>query len=124
VVDDDETMRDVLKRMLERTGFDVVTAIHGRDALAKFQQRYADLVITDLNMPEMDGIELIRSLTTDHPTVSIVVISGVADRLKLIDMALRLGAKAAIQKPVMRQEVVQTVRRLLKVGASVQEAAE
>ena len=107
-------MRDVLKRMLERTGFEVETAVNGRDALEKLARRYADVVVTDLEMPEMDGIELIRHLTAGHPSVRIVAISGSTERLNLIRMALGFGAHAAMQKPIMRHDLVETLRALLK----------
>ncbi|HEX7968883.1 MAG TPA: response regulator [Stellaceae bacterium] len=113
VVDDDETMRDLLRRMLERTGLTVVLAVNGRDALERLRDRPADLVVTDMVMPEMDGIELIRLLATERPRLPIVAISGVHDWANYLRMAIRLGAKAGVQKPVSAAELVATVRGLL-----------
>ena len=67
VVEDEEKMRELLRRMLERASFTVMTAPHGREALKLFRERPVDLAITDLMMPEMDGFELIRELTRNGP---------------------------------------------------------
>lgn len=113
VVDDDETMRDLLRRMLERAGYAVVLAANGRDALERLRDQPTDLIVTDMVMPEMDGIELIRKLATERPRLPVIAISGVHDWANYLSMAIRLGAKAAVQKPVSAAELVATVRGLL-----------
>ena len=113
VVDDDETMRDLLRRMLERAGYAVVLAANGRDALERLRDRPADLIVTDMVMPEMDGIELIRKLATERPRLPVIAISGVHDWANYLSMAIRLGAKAGVQKPVSAAELVATIRGLL-----------
>jgi CheY-like chemotaxis protein len=115
VVDDAEMARDLLRRMLERAGFDVISSVNGRDGLARFRQSKIDVVITDIMMPEMDGIELTRALVSEDPNAKIVVLSGTEDRINLFKMALELGAKAALQKPVMRRELVEAVRQVLEI---------
>lgn len=115
VVDDDEGMRHLMRRMLERAGFAVVTAAHGREALECIRARLVDVVITDMVMPEMDGIELTRALAAEYPGVPIIAISGVHDWSSYFRMAMRLGAKAGLQKPVSPAALVQAVRDLLSV---------
>jgi DNA-binding NtrC family response regulator len=115
VVDDDEGMRHLLGRILERAGFAVFTAAHGREALERIRARSVDAVITDMVMPEMDGIELIRALVAEYPSVPIVAISGVHDWGSYFRMALRLGAKAGLQKPVSPADLIRAVRELLSV---------
>ena len=116
LVDDDEGMRHLLKRILERAGFVTAIANNGRDALERFRERPIDLVITDMVMPEMDGIELIRALTAERPGLPIIAISGVHDWANYLRMAITLGAKAGIQKPVGAADLAGTVRRLLAMN--------
>ena len=106
----------MLKRILERAGFVTVVANNGRDALERFRERPIDLVITDMVMPEMDGIELIRALTAERPGLPIIAISGVHDWANYLGIAVTLGAKAGLQKPVGAAELAATVRRLLALN--------
>jgi CheY-like chemotaxis protein len=110
VVEDEEKMRDLLRRMLERASFTVMTAPHGREALKLFREHPVDLAITDLMMPEMDGFELIRELTAQWPSIRIIAISGADIRL---DMARQLGAKAVLKKPVTGAALVSAVEQVL-----------
>lgn len=110
VVEDDEAMRELLRRALERAGFVVATAMEGREALKLFRQRQVDLAVTDLNMPEMDGLALIGELMSLQPSARIVVITGAERGL---DQALAFGAKAVLRKPVSPADLVQTVQRVL-----------
>ncbi len=113
LADDDQAMRRLLRRMLERAGFAVVLAANGRDAMDRLRERPVDLVVTDMVMPEMDGIELIRILAAEQPALPIIAIGGVHDGANYLGMAMRLGARAAIQKPVGAAALVEAVRRLL-----------
>ena len=110
IVEDEERMRDLLRRMLERGSFTVLTAPHGREALKLFRERPVDVAITDLMMPEMDGFELMRELTAQWPSIRIIAVSGADIRL---DTARRLGAKAVLKKPVTGKMLVATVEQVL-----------
>lgn len=110
VVEDEEKMRELLRRMLDRAGFTVMTASHGREALKLFRERPVDIAITDLLMPEMDGFELIRELVAHWPSIGIIALSGATVRL---EMARQLGAKAVLRKPVSSTILVQTVEQVL-----------
>jgi CheY-like chemotaxis protein len=113
VVDDDETMRDLLKRVLERSGFEVLTARDGQDGLERFGSRNVDLTITDMVMPVMDGVEMMRKLVAEQPSIRIIAVSGVAEWDNYLKTARNIGAKAVLRKPVSSAELVDTVRRVL-----------
>jgi CheY-like chemotaxis protein len=113
VVDDDEIMRDLLTRILSRAGYDVVAANDGDGGLARFREGDIDVVITDMMMPAMDGLELIRALTLESPNVRVVALSGVGSRIRFLRHAKELGAKAALLKPVQRADLIKAVERVL-----------
>ena len=113
VVDDDEVMRDLLKRVLERSGYAVVTARDGRDGVERFRDQEVDLAITDMVMPVMDGLDMIRALVAEQPNIRIIAVSGVDDWDNYLKTARSLGAKAVLRKPVSNADLVSTVRRVL-----------
>jgi CheY-like chemotaxis protein len=113
VVEDDGDLRELLRRMLEREGFAVTTAAHGRDALERFHERPARLVLTDIQMPEMDGMELIRRLLLEHPRLPIIAISGAENWGLNLRIAMHAGARAAISKPVSSAQLLRQVWRIL-----------
>jgi CheY-like chemotaxis protein len=107
VVDDDKLARHTLRHMLEHAGFPVILAAGGRQALRTFQDRPIAAVVTDIMMPSMDGLRLIRELLMLQPSVGIVAISGAEKRL---EVARQVGAKAVLRKPIGIAELVQAVR--------------
>ncbi|MCE9672940.1 response regulator [Myxococcus stipitatus] len=117
VVDDSQAMRRSIMYALQRLSGVVCTeAQDGAEGLKKLTQGRFDLVLTDINMPLMDGLKLIRHIrqATDHRDVPIVVITtegAAADR----ERALALGASAYLVKPVQAKVVMDTVRDLLKL---------
>ncbi len=115
VVDDDDTVRRVLRRMLESAGYEVREASNGRRAVAEFHQRPADLLITDIFMPEQEGMETISALRRERPDLKIIAISGVAGD-HYLRMAKLLGARATLQKPLRLATVLDTVRKCLDIG--------
>lgn len=110
VVEDDEALRELWRRGLERAGFVVADAMDGRAALKLFRERQVDLAVTDLNMPEMDGLTFIRELTSLQPSAHIIVVTGAASGH---DQARALGAKAVLRKPVSLADLVRTVQQVL-----------
>src|SRR5260370_14094265 len=106
VVDDDKTTRHLLRLMLEHAGFKVVMAANGRQALKSFQEREIAAVVTDIMMPSMDGLRLIRELLAFQPGAPIVAISGADVRLEI---ARPLGAQTGVPNPVRCPQVVQAV---------------
>lgn len=120
VIDDDPNIRQMLHHMLEREGFEVATASNGNEALALFRSQPADLVITDIIMPEKEGIETIRELKSDFPDAKIIAISGggrvgPSDYLK---MAKLLGAQRTISKPFDRSEMLAAVKEVMGLTKS------
>jgi CheY-like chemotaxis protein len=114
VIDDDGVTRLVLSAALRDAGYEVTEFGNGAEGLAAFRQRPADLVITDLVMPQQGGLETVRALRQADQTVRILVISGVtgasAEHLRT---AVRLGADRVLPKPVDLGELVAMVAGLL-----------
>ncbi len=115
VIDDEFGIRRLLCVALEGMGYAVSEASNGREGLAVFAKHPTDLVITDLVMPEKEGIETIRSLRRTHPHLKIIAISGgnraqAGDNLK---MAKNLGANEVLAKPFKIDELAKVVERLL-----------
>jgi len=115
VVDDDESIRNLLKVILEREGYEVSAAADGKEAIRLFRRNPSDLIITDIIMPEQEGLKTIFELRREHPDVRIIAISGggqygLGDYL---DAAAAFGADKTFAKPFDRTELVKTVRHLL-----------
>jgi CheY-like chemotaxis protein len=101
LVDDDDQFRVMLQAMLERLGHTVVTARSGKEALACNAERPSDLVITDLIMPDKDGLEVIRELHESAPNVPIIAMSG-GGRMNpamYLKIATQMGAREVLAKP-------------------------
>ncbi len=115
VIDDDAAVRRIIGRILERADHAVEFAANGAEGLQKFRTRRPDLVITDLYMPEKEGIETIQELRAEWPDLRILAVSGglygdIAG--PLIDAEL-LGASATLAKPFTPDELQAAVARLL-----------
>jgi len=113
VVDDEASVRRVIRRMLESAGYAVREAPNGKAAMLEFKQRPADLLITDIFMPEQEGIETIGAMRREHPELRIIAISGVAGN-PYLRMAEIMGAYATLQKPLRLLPVLETVRAALE----------
>ena len=113
VVDDSETMRDMISFTLDTAGFDVTVAVDGVDALKSLGKRRVDLIVTDINMPNMDGIELIRQLRNgeDHRTVPILCLTTETGE-DTKSAAHSAGATGWIQKPFDPDKLVQVARKV------------
>lgn len=112
IVDDDAGVRQVLKSMLVVAGYTVALANNGREAMERLGRERFDLIITDLVMPEQEGIETIKLLRRDYPEVKIIAISGAfgGDYLRIAGF---LGAHRTIAKPVRMETVIRTVEEAL-----------
>jgi DNA-binding NtrC family response regulator len=112
IIDDQESVRMALKRALEDAGYQVAEAANGRQGLELFRATPADLVITDMTMPEMDGLELILELTRAFLDVKVIAMSGVdSDELQAAKL---LGARHTFQKPFDLQVLLRAVQYELK----------
>jgi CheY-like chemotaxis protein len=112
VVDDSATVRKFVAASLNIKGFRVVTAADGIEALERMPSEKFDLVITDLNMPEMDGFELIRTLqeSPEYREIPIIVLTSFTD-LKNKDQAIGVGAVAFLEKPLSTEAIQREVLR-------------
>ena len=114
VVDDDADMRLTLKLALEIAGYGVEVAANGKEALEAQRRRPADVLITDIFMPEKEGIETIQQIRKDGRGVKIIAASGGgAARLDLLPLAIKSGADHTIGKPFDQQELLALVQRAL-----------
>lgn len=118
VVDDDEQVRTMLRMTLEAAGYDADEAEDGRQAIRRQREKPADLVITDLIMPEKEGLETIMDLRREWPETKIIAISG-GGRIVPTDFlwhAKRLGAAEVFQKPIDRKKLLGAVSSLIGSG--------
>ncbi len=116
VIDDDDKVRTMLRQSLEREGYDVLEAGDGKEGLKIFREKGADLIITDLIMPEKEGLETITELRQDYPDVKVIAISG-GGRVspdEYLHLAKSLGAHLTLTKPFEREELLEAVRDLLE----------
>jgi CheY-like chemotaxis protein len=114
VIDDEIQVRMMLRQMLEREGYEVIDAPNGKVALTLIKEKPVDLVITDLIMPEKEGLETIMELKRNYSDLDIIAISG-GGRIKpeeYLSFAQRLGAVYTFKKPVSRLELLEAVREL------------
>jgi CheY-like chemotaxis protein len=114
LIDDEKPFRDVLTQVLSKAGYDVVAAANGAEGINRFYENPADMIITDIIMPEKEGIEIIIELKKAHPEVKLIAMSGGGWYGTDIDfdMAKRLGART-FDKPFALQELLDAVAELL-----------
>jgi DNA-binding response OmpR family regulator len=113
VVDDEESLRLSLKFKLKSAGFDVDTAIDGEEALDKLKVKSADVVLLDINMPRMSGIEALTIIRQTYPQTEAIMLTGFADFSTAIE-CLKIGAKDYLVKPVDTTELVTRLRSLVR----------
>lgn len=110
VVDDEPVMRSLLNKILTRDGYMVLVAAGGREALDILGRQRIDIVVSDLKMPEMDGLELLRIVKETYPQVAIIMMTAYGDTYTVKD-ALLLGADEYITKPFKSFEISLVVER-------------
>jgi CheY-like chemotaxis protein len=116
LVDDDVSFRSMLREVLRRAGHEVREAGNGGEALAAFVRESSDLVVTDLVMPDQEGIETIIALRKLHPDLKIIAMSG-GGRMNPslnLEMAKRLGAARTLAKPFSHAEILEAIDGVLK----------
>jgi len=112
VVDDDESLRRVTQVQLEQEGYTVATAKDGEQALAAVEKSPQDLVLTDMKMPGMSGVELLRQLRARFPELPVILVTAFSS-VESADEAKKLGAYDYITKPVDPNALRLIVRRAL-----------
>jgi CheY-like chemotaxis protein len=114
IVEDDEQVRSVLRRILEQAGYSVTEAPDGRVGLERWREEPADLLITDLLMPEQDGIETIREVRQGWPDAKIIAYTGGGQTGKsFLPAAQKMGAQRTLEKPLDRQALLTAVHEVL-----------
>jgi DNA-binding response OmpR family regulator len=115
VIDDEEPVRVVLRQMLEKEGYEVEEAQDGAVGMNLLRDHLADLIITDLFMPEKEGIETIMEVRKCFPQVKIIAMSGGGrtGTLDFLPMAESFGAQRTLAKPFERRELLEAVRTML-----------
>ena len=115
VIDDEVLVRDMLRQTLERAGYEVTDAGDGKQGIVQLREQPVDLVITDILMPEQEGIETIGILRKDFPQVKILAISGGGRKgtLEVLPAAQALGAHRTVAKPFERKELLDAVSALV-----------
>jgi len=118
VVDDNPDTRTLVKLVLERAGFEAQVAADGQRALDLQRERPADVLITDIFMPESDGIELIARFKSGFPQVKIIAMSGGGHVSKkdYLPVAKEIGADGVLQKPFAAETLVRMLRELVATG--------
>lgn len=124
VVDDDPMIVEMLEQMLSGAGHSVTGATDGWDAMKRFRPDEHDLVITDVCMPRVDGVDILRVLRREAPDVPVLVMSGNTwiekgkTQTPVAQLAAEFGAARMIGKPFSRQELLDAIRESLAGGAA------
>lgn len=115
LVDDDDLSRSTVHQMLERAGHEVTSTGNGREGISMVQQTPFELVITDLIMPDTDGLELIQELNRLTPSVRILAISGGGrvNANEYLTVARKFGASAVLAKPFSTAELREAIAQAL-----------
>ena len=117
IVDDEESLRMSLKFKLKSAGFDVDVAVDGEEALNRLKSKQVDVVLLDINMPRMSGIEALTRIRQDFPQTEAIMLTGFADFSTAIE-CLKMGARDYLVKPVDTTELVTRVRSLIRSRVS------
>ena len=113
VVDDEQLVRDLTVQVLKRAGHDVVSVPDARGALALLEQERIDLVVTDVVMPGLTGVELLNELRDLHPDLPVVLMTGGSAEPERTSRALELGANGIVYKPYTHADLIEAVQSAL-----------
>jgi CheY-like chemotaxis protein len=115
IIDDDKMVLNMLRQVLEGAQHTVVEASNGEVAMRLWREHSADLIITDILMPEKDGLEVIRELRRECPTVKVIALSGGSRKIHFdaLDVAKRFGALSTLEKPFELKELLASVSTVL-----------
>jgi DNA-binding NtrC family response regulator len=110
IVDDEEAVREVLRRLLQQRGYEAVAVAEGREALQLASGRGFDVVLLDLRMPGLSGVDVLKQLRADHPDIGVIMVTRVAEATTAVD-AMRQGAYDYVLKPFELEEIFWKVER-------------
>lgn len=112
VVDDDTSFCLLLKTFLQKRGYDVVTAFNGNDALQELNKDFFDIVLTDIRLPDSDGLEILKSITQKGLKTQVILMTGYTD-IKTAVNAMKIGAFDYVGKPINPDEILHTIQQAL-----------
>ncbi len=115
IIDDEPPVRKMLRKLLEKSNYYVWEADNGKQGIESYKKNNPDLIITDLIMPEKEGLETIKGIKKMNPDMKIIAISGggFIDPKTYLYMAEKFGAEKTFAKPVNNEELLLTVKNLL-----------
>lgn len=115
VVDDEENMLQMLKTFFTEKEYSCLTAKNGVEALKILEKEQIDIVITDMKMPEMDGLDLLKNIKEKHKNISAVIMTGFSEEYTTTE-ALNLGADGYITKPFRNKELLLILKRIQQLN--------
>jgi two-component system, response regulator, stage 0 sporulation protein F len=110
IIDDEEAVRALLRFALEAAGHEITEAANGRQGLERYRQKPTDLVIVDMLMPVMNGLNMLLDLTREFLDAKVIAISGAGGEQNVLDVAKLLGARQTFQKPLSMPQLLRAVR--------------
>ena len=113
IVDDESVVRESISELLVEQGYEVQTANNGREGIDVFESFHPDLVLTDISMPDMEGIEFLRILRKRKENLPIIAMSGNVVGTKFLESARLFGATAVLNKPFFKNELLCTIEEFL-----------
>ncbi len=118
IIDDNSAVRSTMARILELAGYEAITACDGNEGLIRMRQARPDMIITDIIMPEKEGIETIRQMLIEQPDAKIMAVSGGGRHANMdfLEAARKLGAMETLEKPFEPDDLVDRVTRCIKAA--------
>lgn len=120
VVDDEAPMRKLIAAMLEPAGYNTIEASSGDQALVQCHQHEVDIIVTDLVMAGLNGIDLILALKKEHSQIPIIAISGgggISGRFDYLEISSLLGAKFVLKKPFDKEQLLNLLNQVIPAGS-------
>ncbi|NOY65197.1 MAG: sigma-54-dependent Fis family transcriptional regulator [Nitrospirae bacterium] len=113
VIDDEAIVRVSCERVLRPEGFEVVVTSRGDEAIELLEKEPYDVVLTDLKMPDMDGLEVLKIIKERWPDIQVIIITGYGT-ISTAVQAIKMGAYEYIEKPFTPQDILQVVEKVIK----------
>ena len=113
VIDDLDGPRATIREMMQREGYEVIEAANGKEGQILVEQHAPDVVVTDIFMPEMEGLETIKQIVKTRPHLPVIAVTASMTK-PYLQAALKFGAISGLFKPFMQAELLSAVRRALK----------